>query len=283
MLIFQSSSDNSPEGRERNKAMVKSVYEGFLAPANKMFGEQVEKLGGSMPKAHIMDITYTAPDRFLQMCTPSVEYPRSDAPSSLRFAGGLPKGKRDAFINKPSWWNKVENPGAKKVVAVCQGSLALNYAELTIPSIEALKDRQDITLVVALGKKGASLPNDISIPSNTLIADFIPFDDLLPLCSVFISNGGYGGFQHAISNATPLIIAGATEDKPEVAARAEWAGIGVNLKTGTPTPKAIREAVDQVLGDVKYKKRAEELQEEMKEFDPIGEVARNIDELGKLQ
>jgi UDP:flavonoid glycosyltransferase YjiC (YdhE family) len=260
--------------------MVKSVYEGFLAPANQMFGQQVEKLGGTMPKAHIFDLMYTAPDRFLQMCAPSAEYPRSDAPASIRFAGGLPKGKRDASTNKPSWWNSIVNPGNKKVIAVCQGSLALNYSELTIPSIEAFKARSDVLLVVALGKKGASLPEDVPVPENTLVADFIPFDDLLPLCDVFITNGGYGGFQHALSNGTPLVIGGASEDKPEVAARAEWAGVGVNLKTGTPTAEAIREAVDKVLGDEKYKKRALELQAEMSGFDPIGEVAKAIDELG---
>jgi len=32
------------------------------------------------------------------------EYPRSDAPSHLRFAGGLPKGHRDPFVDQPARW-----------------------------------------------------------------------------------------------------------------------------------------------------------------------------------
>jgi UDP:flavonoid glycosyltransferase YjiC (YdhE family) len=211
------------------------------------------------------------------MCTPSAEYPRSDAPSTIRFAGGLPKGKRDA-VEPPSWWSDIANSG-KKIVAVSQGSICQNHSELSIPTMEAFKDREDILLVVALGKKGASLPEGTPVPSNARVADFIPFDDLLPPCSAFISNGGYGAFQHSIANGTPIVVGGATEDKPEVAARAEWTGMGLNLKTGTPTPEAIRKAVDEILENPKYKKRALELEAEMAAFDPMSVVAKNIEEL----
>jgi UDP:flavonoid glycosyltransferase YjiC (YdhE family) len=97
----------------------------------------------------------------------------------------------------------------------------MNFSDLIIPTMTALAEREDILVVVALGKKGAALPAGTTIPANSRVTDFIPFDDLLPHCSLFITNGGYGAFQHAISNGTPLIVAGTTEDKPEVAARAE--------------------------------------------------------------
>ena len=256
------------------------VHQGWLAQAQKKFVELIEATGASTPKRHIFDLMYLGPDRFLQMCIPSAEYPRSDAPSSIRFAGGLPKGKRDASTTQPSWWNNIVNPNGKKIIAVCQGSIALNYDDLTIPTMEAFKTCDDIIVLVVLGKKGATLAADVPIPSNTRIADFIPFDELLPFCSVFITNGGYGAFQHAISNGTPIIVGGATEDKSEVAARVEWTGIGVNLKTGTPSTQALRDAVDQILKDPKYQLRGKELQEEMATWDPMSIVAKNIDELG---
>lgn len=272
-------SDTSPEGRERNVAMVKAVYEGPLGPPQNRFCQLVEETGAPRPTKHVFDLMNTAPDRYLQMCTPSAEYPRSDAPASIRFAGGLPKGKRAGYAEKPSWWDNIVNPGDKKVVAVSQGSIALSYADLTIPTIEAFRDREDVIVVVALGKKGASLDASVSIGKNVFVADFIPFDDLMPYCSVFITNGGYGAFQHALSNGTPLVVAGDTEDKPEVAARAEWAGVGINLRTGKPAPEAISAAVDEVIKNPKYKARSKELEAEMATFDPIESVARNIDEL----
>ena len=52
-----------------------------------------------------------------------------------------------------------------------------------------------------------------------------------------VTNGGYGGVQIALSYGVPLVVAGTTEDKPEVAARVAWSGAGINLKTATPAPQ----------------------------------------------
>ncbi len=45
------------------------------------------------------------------------------------------------------------------------------------------------------------------------------------------------GVLQAMTNGVPMVLAGATEDKLEVAMRAEYAGIAVNLRTETPTSR----------------------------------------------
>ncbi len=60
------------------------------------------------------------------------------------------------------------------------------------------------------------------MPSNTYVAEHIPHDLLLPKVDVMVTNGGYGAVQRALSTGVPLVVAGNTEDKPEVAAR--WHG-----------------------------------------------------------
>ena len=263
--------------------MTKDIQEVLFGAVQKKYEDILDKLGATLEKQpFFLDATYILPDRFLQMCIPSAEYPRSDAPSSFGFAGGLPKGSRDPYTNQPAWWTEVAEDKTKKVVAVSQGTLAVNYTELILPTMAALADRDDILVVVALGRKGVALSPDIKVPTNARVADFIPFDDLLRHSAVFISNGGYGAFQHAIGNGTPLIIAGGTEDKPEVAARAEWAGFGINLRTGTPTSEQLRAAVEEILVNGKYKKRALVLEAEMAAHDPMGIVARTVDELAML-
>ena len=87
----------------------------------------------------------------------------------------------------------------------------------------------------------------------------MPHSWLLPHTSVMVTNGGFGGVQAALSNGVPLVVAGATEDKPEVAARVAWAGVGVDLRTGSPTPERIRAAVREVLDGKRYATRAAEL------------------------
>jgi UDP:flavonoid glycosyltransferase YjiC (YdhE family) len=67
---------------------------------------------------------------------------------------------------------------------------------------------------------------------NTFVAEHILHDLLLPKVDVMVTNGGYGAVQRALSTGIPLVVAGNTEDKPEVAARVAWSGAGVNLRTG---------------------------------------------------
>lgn len=275
--------DSSLEGQARNKAMTAELNEAFFGKPLRVWTKIMTDLGADLTTYQsFLDAPYLAQDRFLQMCIPSIEYPRSDAPSTIRFTGGLPKGSRDPMIDPPAWWNEVvENKEGKDIIFVCQGTVAKNHNDLNIPTMEALSTRSNTLVIVALGTKGEVLSPSIPIPYNARVIDFLPFDEILPYVKVFITNGGYGALQHGIANGSPLLMAGAGEDKPEVSMRAEWAGLAVNLKTGTPSREAIRNGVEEVIGNGKYKKRAVELQEEMAQWDPMGIVVETIEELAK--
>ena len=82
-----------------------------------------------------------------------------------------------------------------------------------------------------------------------------------------ITNGGFGGTQNALAHGIPVIIAGATEDKMEVAARIEYSGAGINLKKQQPTSGDIKKAVRMILDDSSYRKKAEELKVAYAEYD----------------
>jgi UDP:flavonoid glycosyltransferase YjiC (YdhE family) len=94
-----------------------------------------------------------------------------------------------------------------------------------------------------------------------------------------ITNGGYGAVQRALTTGVPLVVAGNTEDKPEVAARVEWFGVGVNLRTGTPTAGEVRHAVRRVLNDASYKDAATELMAAYARRDGVCEIACLVEEL----
>ncbi|TGO56301.1 hypothetical protein BOTNAR_0226g00140 [Botryotinia narcissicola] len=242
-----------------------------------------ELCGAKNPGLFFLDAPYLLPDRVIQLCTRSVEYPRTDLPKTLVFSGGLPKGHRDVVnTTHPSWWDEVTtNTSKKRIVFVSQGTVALNYGDLIIPTIKAFADHDNTIVIAALGVKGASLPDSVTIPKNAYVEDFIPFDDILPYCDVFITNGGYGGFQHGLSNGVPMVMGGETEDKPENCARCEWIGAGVNLKTARPDAEFLRGEVEKVLADEKYKKKVEEIKKEMESMDPIGIIETQIKELVK--
>lgn len=212
--------DSSPEGRQRNKALNQQeadLQNGPWAGAAQYYKKTMEDLGAS-PKHFWLDSQYLLPDRFLQMCPPSVEFKRSDAPSSIIFAGRhVPSDMVEpSSSGLPSWWKEdiLHNPYGRKIVFVSQGTVAMVYTDLIIPAIKAFAESTDILLVVALGKKGARLPDNIDIPRNARVCDFIPFDDILQHADAYLTNGGYGGFLHSLSHGCPMVIGGATEDKP---------------------------------------------------------------------
>ncbi|OIW26908.1 putative UDP-glucuronosyltransferase 2A3, partial [Coniochaeta ligniaria NRRL 30616] len=305
--ISLSSEDTAPYGTglppPRSPAEVAQYAEmmdglkSIFSKAQASFNDILRDLGCAEHEGFFVDAPFLWPDRFLQMCPASMQYPRSDAPKTLRFAGGMPKVPvpTDRTVppsERPSWWAEVvaaassnSNAGGaakkkKDVVFVCQGTVRMDWNDIVIPAMEALKDRPDTLVVVALGRRGAALDlGSVSVPGNARVADYLPFDEILPLASVFVGNGAYGGVRPSLAHGTPLVVAGDSEDKPEMCAIAEWAGVAVNLRTGNPTSEAIRAGVDRVLGDPKYKEAARRIQAEMEAADPIRVIAENIDEV----
>ncbi|KAG8673499.1 hypothetical protein FPOAC2_06943 [Fusarium poae] len=275
--------DSTDSGRARNQFMNQMMVGGPFAEVIAHQEEVLKELGATeilepqVPFHHwvlMHDLT-------LQLCPPSLEYNRSDMPSNVKFSGCLaPKPTPSDFVY-PAWWDDVRR-GDRRIVAVTQGTIAQDASNLIVPTIEALSDRDDLLVVAILGRKGAALPKDMAIPSNTRAIDHLPYDVLLPYASVFVMNAGYGGFLHGVTNGVPLVLAGETEDKPEIAMRGEWSGVAVNLRTGQPTPELVRGGVERVLSDNSFKKRVDEIKAEneaMKVHDFIEEQILAIRDL----
>ena len=75
----------------------------------------------------------------------------------------------------------------------------------------------------------------------------------------------------------PIVAAGDTEDKPEVSMRVQWAGVGVNLRTGTPTAGAVAKAVDEVLADRTYRDRARAMAARIREYDTFDLIEAELE------
>jgi len=116
-------------------------------------------------------------------------------------------------------------------------------------------------------------PLRAALPTNVRMERFIPHDRLLPHVDVMVTNGGYGGVQQALAHGVPLVVAGDSEDKPEVAARVRWSGAGIDLRTGRPSPGRVAEAVRRVVTRPAYAARARALQAEIQRTRPLDTIA----------
>jgi UDP:flavonoid glycosyltransferase YjiC (YdhE family) len=76
-----------------------------------------------------------------------------------------------------------------------------------------------------------------------------------------------------------VVVAGASEDKPEVAGRVAWSGSGINLRTGKPRPPAIKAAVQRILADPSYRAAAIRIQTDIAALDSLQLITAALEEL----
>jgi MGT family glycosyltransferase len=225
----------------------------------------------SMP---LFDSVVELADAYLQLTVPSFEFPRS-FPASVQFVGRPPIILGQAPL--PPWAPELD--GSRKVVLVTQGTLANhNFGLLIAPTLAALANEADLLVVATAGGRPVdAIPGPI--PANARLAQYLPFEWILPKADIFVTNGGYGSVNQAMSFGIPLVTAGLTEDKADVNARVAWSGVGIDLATNEPTPQALREAIRTVLDRPAYRRRASSMADEFSGIDTRAEILRIIGEL----
>jgi UDP:flavonoid glycosyltransferase YjiC (YdhE family) len=245
-----------PVGRARDAALrslIAGVSRKMIAPrVNRVRGEVglPQRVDGSLDDAY-------SPHLVLAQGVPGLDYPRPDLPAHVHYVGRLaPEPRGDAEL--PAWWPELTAARAqgRPVVHVTQGTLDVDPADLLRPAIAALAGGE----ALVIGTTGGAPESVLGpLPDNARVARFVPHDRLLPLVDVVVTNGGWGGALAAVQAGVPLVVAGATLDKPEVGRRVAWSGVGVDLRTGTPAAARIGRAVAQVLKEPGYRQRAGEL------------------------
>ncbi|KAJ5689213.1 UDP-Glycosyltransferase/glycogen phosphorylase [Penicillium macrosclerotiorum] len=275
--------DSSEEGRTRNADMYKAME--ALAFELVEYADSVYTALGAkskIPTKMVTDFWAIGADLLLQPCSPSLEYPRSDLSPKIRFIGATPPPKVNPSVLLPEWWEELvtlkQAAAPKKVIFVAQGTFILDYRMLLIPTIQAFANCDKYMVIGVLGKKGAKL-NGIELPNNAKVIDYFPYDMILPHADVFVTNGGYGGFLRSVMHGVPMVIAGTGQDKAEVAMRGEWAGIAANLRSNTPSIEAIRDSVNSITEDDRFKRRCLEIKRENEDLKCLVQLERYIDEM----
>lgn len=219
---------------------------------------------GKLPYGEPPEFFAYSPHLHIQASSPRLEFfQKPSSPQHQRntmYVGPLvTKGSVDT-TSLPSWWPEVV--AHSRVVGVTQGTLAMDPTSLILPTILALRDDPTVLLVV-VSPYVKDIEAQIRRPSNVRYATWMPYNVLLPQLSLLITNGGYGSITQAISHKVPLLCAGQSEDKRDTAARVVWAGVGIDLKTDSPTPERVGNAVRQILDDSGYQERVHVVGDEL--------------------
>ena len=215
-----------------------------------------------------------SPYLYLQDCVPSFEYPRRDLPPQVHFIGPL-LPEAPAHFARPAWWPELS--AGRPVVLVTQGTIRNENDTLFTPIIAALA-QQEVLVIVTTG--GGASPTG-PLPGNVRVESFVPYAALMPHVSAYVTNGGYGGVQMALAHGVPMMVCGATEDKPEVAARVAWSGAGVRVRATPPSTEAIATAVRAVLWDSRYRLNAQRIAADIAGVDAAGTGAELVERLAR--
>ncbi|HET9117836.1 MAG TPA: hypothetical protein VFN75_07150, partial [Pseudonocardiaceae bacterium] len=191
-------------GRARNRALR------FLAP-NVVFREASQALARVCAEIGVAPRKFEglvlSPNLFLQPTVEAFEYRRSDLPPQVHFIGALLD--RPTEFMSPSWWDELV-AGRRPVILVTQGIEATAPDQLVAPTISGLAD--DDLMVIAAGVRDPDELGPSSLSPNVRVERFVPFTPLLPFVDVYVTSGGFGGVQYALSNGVPIVVAGQAWD-----------------------------------------------------------------------
>lgn len=264
---------SAPRSRARHAAINRFMQQQVFGEVQQRFDEALARMGCPPLPRFFLDAGTVLPDLCLQLTSERFEYPCSDRPGTVRFVGPLlPPAP---VFTPPAWWGDLDV--GKPVVVVTQGTLATDVTQLVLPTLEALAGEDVIVVAATADADPAALAR--AMPANARGGGFLPFHHLLPKADVLVTNGGFGAVNHALSLGVPLVVAGDSEEKPEIGMRVAWAEAGIHLATGHPSPELLRSAVNDVLRNPLYRCGAQALQVDFARHDAMGGIEQALLEL----
>ncbi|GAB3921596.1 glycosyltransferase [Larkinella terrae] len=251
-------------GKSKQNIMRYLTQNVLLKPCTELYNRLLRQHGLVPTRDFVFDAFIREADVYLQSGVPGFEYNRRDMSPNVRFVGPLlpyTKGVRNGFAH----YDLLKL--YRKVILVTQGTVERDPEKIIVPTLEAFKDSEFLVIATTGGSQTDALRARYP-QANLIIEDFIDFNEIMPYCDVYVTNGGYGGVMQSIQNRLPMVAAGVHEGKNEITARIGYFRLGVNLKTETPTPEQIRMQVTNVLKNPVYRQSIAKLQKEFSAYNP---------------
>lgn len=142
-----------------------------------------------------------------------------------------------------SWAERLQD--GRRLVLVTGGNAASNPVErLLLPTMRALAHRRDL---VVIGSTDGQDLSRLSVPENARLADDLPIRWILPHTHGLVTSDEYGAVLQALAFGVPMVVAGRSAPAPDIAARIDSSGAGIDLGTAAPSEANLRAAVEALL------------------------------------
>jgi UDP:flavonoid glycosyltransferase YjiC (YdhE family) len=191
-------------------------------------------------------------DRLCLVATfPQLEYPRT-----------WPAG---VHVTGPVGWEPLAEPvelppGDAPLVLVAPSTSQDREERLLRAALEGLADLPVRVLAARNRHAGRAGPGwSSAVPPNARLVDWVSYSQVMPPSDVVVCHGGHGTMVRAISAGAAVVTVPASGDMGENGARAQWAGVGLNLPVRFLSPATLRWTVQAVLERPELTARARQL------------------------
>ena len=145
----------------------------------------------------------------------------------------------EPFQDAPAWLGGIVNP----IVMVTTSSEFQDDAILVRTALEAFRGRP----VHVIATMPAGVPDDLDVPANATVAEFLPHSAILARAAVAVTHGGMGATQKALIHGVPVCVVPFGRDQLEVARRVEVSGSGTRVPRKKLAPRRLRVAVEKAM------------------------------------
>jgi MGT family glycosyltransferase len=160
------------------------------------------------------------------------------------FVGAIPKDSQESF-----------NKTKEKLVYIALGTVDNKHSDFYKNCIEAFRG-SDHQAVMPVGRE-TDISSFKDVPENVEIYAFVDQVAVLREADVFISHCGMNSASESLYFGVPLVLFPQTPEQGGVANRIEELGAGKKLTDINPS--SIKKCVEDVLFDPRYRERAQEL------------------------
>ena len=202
--------------------------------------------------------------------------PRSPLPASA--APLRPVAADDVADATQSGWLERAAPGRRRL-CVTLGTVNAKRLDLLRPIVAGLSRLDgDPEVVVTAGPQGdpAALGD---LPPGFRVERYVPMSRLLPTCDLAVFHGGSGTMLTALAAGVPLVIMPIAADQHDNAERCRSAGVARVLGADGLTAEAVREAVEEVLGEPRYRVSATGVRDQIAAMPSPATVLADLEDL----
>jgi UDP:flavonoid glycosyltransferase YjiC (YdhE family) len=178
---------------------------------------------------------------------PQLEYPRA-WPASTHVVGPLLWEPPAAAVEPPA--------GDAPLVLVAPSTSQDRSLGLLRAALEGL-DGLPVRVLATAVPPGAEAA--LPAPPGARLVEWVSYARTMPRCDVVVCHAGHGTVARALASGCAVVCVPAGGDMNEIAARVEWAEVGVRVPRRLCRPGPIRLAVQRALSSPRRRGRAREL------------------------